>query len=229
MVSVESSGNEFHDLITQLVISYFLLFTLSLLSKFQRLHLVFAFWEIKLIMFSSLSNFWWFHKLLLYPNHHMVQDWRLLFYLLLFYKSQFPSVITSVILLSTFLYYIHFLRGNTDLHTVFTTWGNLGFSQLKLWVLFPILCLILFNTTFWLLLTVELQLSGKHPQSYRNLLSRLQWFFSLPSLSTALCLPPPNCLLTMDITRSSPTVFQSAPNLSILSVFHYVSCVTSTS
>lgn len=147
MVPIESSGNEFHNLITHLVISYFFLFTSSLLFIFHRLHLVFAFWEIKLIMLIK-TNFWWFHKLLLYPNHHIIQDWRLLVYLFQSYKSQFTSVITSVILLGTLLYYVHFLQGNTRPAHGIHKWGNLGFPQLKLCVLFPILCLILFNTTF---------------------------------------------------------------------------------
>lgn len=126
VVPIESSGNEFHNLITRHVITYFLLFTLSLLSKFHRLHMVFAFWEIKIITSSTfsqilrdLTNFYSI------PTTTFVPDWILLVYLFLSYRSQFTSVITSVMLLSTLLYYIPFLRGSDQACTWYSRHGEI--------------------------------------------------------------------------------------------------------
>lgn len=73
---------------------------------------------------------------------------------------------------------------------------------------------------FWLLLTVELQFSWKHPHSHWNLLPRLQWFFS-PSPSPLLHgYHHQIAFLPCIFIRSSSNVFESAPNLSIIGEFH---------
>lgn len=127
-----------------------------------------------------LSNSSWSHKLLLYPNHHLCS--RLKTFSLFIPLIQKPIHLCNHLCHAsqhlTLLYTLS-ERQWPDLHMVFTTWGNRGFPQLKLWVLFSILCLIPSNAMFGFL-TAALQFSWKHPQNYWNLLPRLQRSFFPP-------------------------------------------------
>lgn len=185
------SGNQFPNSVTWHVITYSFLFTLGLLSKFHRLHLVFAFRELKkkkrYIMSPSLSQILHdFTNFYTIPPITSVPDWRFLIYLLSSYRSQFGSVT----LLSTLAYCTFLERQWRELHMVFTVWGNRGFPQLKLCVLFSILCLILYNTTFGFLTAADYW-DGVFVESSSDLLESHPWiattlFFFFPLHSIAL-------------------------------------------
>lgn len=108
---------------------------------------VFCILKNKIIMYSSLK----FIEVLLlshHPNHHLCSRRKT-------YCLSIPFIQKPIHLCNPLchppqqLSLLHTLseRPQPDLHIVFATWGNGRFSQLKLWVLFPILCLILSNTT----------------------------------------------------------------------------------
>lgn len=118
------------------------------------------------------------------PPITSVPDWSFLIYLLSSYRSQFGSVT----LLSTLAYCTFLERQWRELHMVFTVWGNRGFPQLKLCVLFSVLCLILYNTTFGFLTAAD-YCDGVFVQSSSDLLKSHPW------VATTFFSPPQHCFV----------------------------------
>lgn len=141
---MEISGNKFHNLIIWHVITYSL-FTLSLLSKFQRLYLFFAFWESKIITSLSFSQ-------ILHDSTKFCA-WQKTSHLFILLMQKIIHLSNPLCHPSRHLI-TPFLRGNT--------WcPRCGEKTMKMdfhcWscVLFSTLCLIPSNTTFGLLAAAD--------------------------------------------------------------------------